>query len=140
MSRSRRSAPAAPTVGPPALASSRLDVANRLRERIERGREILGRQINTNNDLEKAINDLAKWRDYNFDLLKNLFTNEIMYEEYRISCFPSRAAHNEIEGFRIQLEAGSRQVSKLESIAERLELFAEPDSTSPTISVTADAP
>jgi predicted nucleotide-binding protein len=76
--------------------------------------------------METAKTDLTKWRDYNLDLLKQLFTTEAPYEEYRSACLPTRAAYNEVEAFKIQLQTVGNQISKLESIMERLELYPEP--------------
>ncbi|HXP05284.1 MAG TPA: nucleotide-binding protein [Stellaceae bacterium] len=88
---------------------------------------------------EKAIN-LQKWRDYNSDLLKSLFTTEAIYREYRNACLPSRAASNEADAFRVQLETGEGQLSKLESILERLDLYSEPVAETRSLGVAMPAP
>ena len=97
MTRSRRPTAVAPPSGPPALARQRSEVAAHLQGRIELGKGILNRQINTSADMETSKSDLSKWRDYNFDLLKQLFTTEDIYEEYYSAYFPSRMAHNDVE-------------------------------------------
>ncbi len=126
MTRSRRPSVVVPSPGPPALARPRSEVAAQLQGRIERGKEILNRQINTYSEMEASKSDVTKWRDYNFDLLKQLFTTEDLYKEYHSACFPSRVARSDEDAFRVRLETVARQVSKLESIAERLELYPEP--------------
>jgi predicted nucleotide-binding protein len=125
MTRSPRPAAVARSTGPPALTRPRSEVAAQLQGRIERGKGILNRQ-NTYSEREALKTDLTKWRDYNCDLLKQLFTDESLYSEYHSACFPSRAAHGVEDAFTVQLETVPHQLSKLESIVERLELYSEP--------------
>jgi predicted nucleotide-binding protein len=115
-----------PSPGPPALARPRSEVAAQLQERIERGKEILNRQTSTYPEMKASESDAIRWRDYNSELLKRLFTTEDLYKEYRSACFPSRVARGDEDALRVRLETVPRQVSKLESIVERLELYPEP--------------
>jgi predicted nucleotide-binding protein len=115
-------------------------VATQLQGRIQRGQDILNREINTRSDLETTRSEIGKWRDYNLDLLKKLFTTETLYGEYRSTCNPSRAARDEYDAIRVQLETVPCQISKLESILERLDLYPEPGFSSSAASGAALAP
>src|SRR5438309_1826468 len=124
MTRSHRPSAVTPSPGLPALTRPRPEIADRLKGRIELGREILNR-ANTFVGSETLKGDLTRWRDYNFDLLRQLFTSESLYKEYRSTCFPSRMAYGDEDAFRLEMETLSGQVSKLESIMDRLELYPE---------------
>jgi hypothetical protein len=100
MTRSSRSV--AP-LGPLGLTRSRSEVAAELLVRIDLGKAILGR-TNSWNDMVSANADLAKWRDYNIELLKILFTTEEIYIEYRRSSLTRRVARSEQDAVRVQLE------------------------------------
>lgn len=54
-----------------------------LQDRINAGQEILGRQIQTREQLEEARHANADWNSYNSELLKQSFNNE--YNEYKKS-------------------------------------------------------
>ena len=125
MARSSRSIGSAAPLGPLGLTRSRSEVAAQLHDQIDRGKEILGR-INNRHDMASEKDDLVKWRDYNFAILKGLFTTEEIYIEYRGSSHVRRAAHDQQDAVRVQLETAEPQIQKLESILERLELYPEP--------------
>jgi predicted nucleotide-binding protein len=125
MARSPRSIASAAPLGPLALTRSRSEVAAQLQDRIDRGREILAR-MNNWQEMASARDDLVKWRDYNFELLKRLFTTEEIYNEYRSSSHVRRVAYDEREAIQVQLETAEPQIQKLGSILERLELYPEP--------------
>ena len=125
MARSRQPAAPAPALGPPGLAQPRPEVAAQLQERIDKGKELQARPIQSRGDIEAYENDAQKWREYNSDLLVRLFTDDSMKKEYLRSATPSRMAGDEMEVFTIRRETVDRQISKLESIVERLGLYAE---------------
>ena len=125
MARSRQPAAPAPALGPPGLAQPRPEVTAQLQERIDKGKELQARPIQSRGDIEAYENDAQKWREYNSDLLVRLFTDDSMKKEYLRSATPSRMAGDEMEVFTIRRETVDRQISKLESIVERLGLYAE---------------
>jgi predicted nucleotide-binding protein len=100
-------------------------VTAQLQERIDKGKELQARPIQSRGDIEAYENDAQKWREYNSDLLFRLFTDDSMKKEYLRSATPSRMAGDETEVFTIRRETVDRQISKLESIVERLGLYAE---------------
>jgi predicted nucleotide-binding protein len=123
MARSQR--PAAPALGPPALTQLRAEATAQLQERIDKGKKLQARPIQSQGDIETYKNDTQKWREYNSDLLVRLFTDDSMRKEYLRSASASRMAGDEMEVFTIRLETVDSQILKLESIVDRLGLYAE---------------
>jgi hypothetical protein len=78
MARSPKPAAPAPALGPPGLAQPRPEVAAQLQERIDKGKELQARPIQSRGDIEAYENDAQKWREYNSDLLVRLFTDDSM--------------------------------------------------------------
>jgi len=54
-----------------------------------------------------------------------MFTNHDLMHEYDRSCLPSRAARDDFDAAAIQFETFGRQINKIESILERLDLYQE---------------
>ncbi len=125
-----------PALVPLALARPRAEVTAKLRTRIDRGKELQARSIQSHKDREVYKIDAGKWRDYNLDLLLQLYTNESLAREYRRVALPSRAADNEADEFSILEETVDRQITKLKSLVERLELY--PDAV-PAVSASGKA-
>lgn len=131
MARSRQ--PAVPVPAPLVLTRPRGEVAAQLTVRIDRGKELQARPVQTQADLEAYKADERKWREYNFELLRQLFTNESIALEYRRAVTSSRAAFNDVDVYNVTREHVDQNITKLESICERLELYPEPGGT-PVIS------
>jgi predicted nucleotide-binding protein len=126
MARSRQPATPVPAPGLPGLTRPRPEVTARLEERIDKGKELQARQIQSPSDMEVYKNDARKWQEYNSDLLRQLFSNEVIKHEYGRAMLPSRVAHDEMDAFRIlHDERMGNQITKLESIVERLGLYQE---------------
>jgi hypothetical protein len=119
--------PAAPVPAPDrlALARPRAEVTAELQKRIDLGKELQARPIPSHSDMEAYKNDSQKWREYNSELLGHLFPTEATKKEYTSSALPSRMAGDKIEAFKIRRETVDRQITKLESIVERLGLYQE---------------
>jgi predicted nucleotide-binding protein len=115
----------APAPGPPGLTRPRAEVTAQLQERSDRGKELQARAIQSHSDMEAYKNDAQKWREYNSELLAQLFTSEAIQKEYMSSARPSRMARDEVEVFKIRRETVNREIAKLESIVERLGLYQE---------------
>jgi predicted nucleotide-binding protein len=127
VSRSRQPPAPVPPPGPPALTKARADVAAQLQARIDHGRELQARSIQSQADIETYKADERKWREYNYELLRQLFTNETIASEYRRAITSSRIVYSDAEAFELTREHVNQYITKLESILERLELYAEPD-------------
>lgn len=66
-----------------------LQPRNRAREaivsRVDLGSTLRDRVINTSDDLQEARRSEGKWKEFNFELLRRLFTTEEYAAEYRRS-------------------------------------------------------
>jgi predicted nucleotide-binding protein len=136
MTRSRQPANPAVTLDPPALTRSRAEVTAQLQGRIKRGNELQARAILSDSDIEGYEQDAIKWRDYNSDLLRQLFTTDARRQEYQYSAMPSRVAGERLESYVVRRETVNNQIAKLESIVERLDLFRE---TVPAVATPGEA-
>jgi predicted nucleotide-binding protein len=123
--------------GPADLVVLRADAEAKIEERIALGKDILSRPLNSWDELKAAKQDYYKWSDYNTELLKRLFTNASLADEYSqsigfvVAGGPS-SLREDVHDFRDDV---STKVRRLESIKDRLELMAdsaqEPASTKP---------
>lgn len=117
---------AKPPEPPPLALKQPHDVARtRLQERIDKGRQLHGRQVNTGEEAEAFNKEYEKWDDYNGTLLDSLFTNDSLVTEYNWSVSMGLIAYDETMGhkYRRNLEHLSKKIDQLESIFERIELI-----------------
>jgi len=121
---------AAPTPPPPLrLNESREAAREKLTGRIAKGRELLKRQVNSQEEATAFNKDYQKWHDYNETLLGALFTTNSLLTNYRWSV-PSRVIdHDEtaFEQFQALRDALDSRCTFLESILEQLEIIPAPD-------------
>jgi hypothetical protein len=107
------------------LVVSREDATTKIQDRIEKGRDLLNRQLHSWEDLEAAKTDYFRWTDYNAELLKPLFTNESLSSEYAAFYGAIAGTRNrleiEVKGFRDEV---NHKIHRLESIKDRLELIS----------------
>ena len=114
---------AKPPEPPPLALKQPHDVARgRLQERIDKGRQLEGRQVTTGEAFNK---EYEKWDDYNGTLLGSLFTNDSLVTEYNWSVSMGMIAYDEtmFHKYRRNLEHLSKKTDQLESIYERIELI-----------------
>ncbi len=108
----------------PSLVVSREDAAEKFMDRIERGRELLERDIGSWEQLEAVRKDYSKWSDYNDELLRRLFSSGMFADEYSafygavINTSPTLC--EETSDLRRDIQD---KIHRLESIHERLELI-----------------
>ena len=119
--------PTAPPVPQPpvALAYPRLQVEQRIKERIDLGRELQGRSPRTHQELQMFHDDAIKWDDYNEELLKRLFTNDSVSKEYS-QLFVGVLTDSPGKRLQARQEDVARSVRILESVVGRLDLYPEP--------------
>jgi hypothetical protein len=135
MSRSRQQAlygePADPVPSPrlPRLVRPRSEVAAQLGQRINMGKQILGSLPSSIMELSSSADDEKKWRDYNFDLLRAVFTSDAIAREYRGAIPIDVTKYERIDYDHLQNRIAI-QISKLESVLERLALYPEPGTQS----------
>src|SRR5690349_7424034 len=66
----------------PQLLISKAEAKSLLLDRIEKGRELLKSNISSFDILEMERNKYFKWDEYNSQLLKNIFSNSSISEDY----------------------------------------------------------
>lgn len=118
----------------PELVVSRSDAALKIADRIGKGQALLSREIHIWEELKIARTDYFKWSNYNAELLRRLFANNILADEYEAFYGASISPNPTLREDTIDLHDDIKdKIHRLESIAERLELIPEPSST-PTVS------
>lgn len=107
------------------LAVPREEARQRLVERIELGQQLAKEQINTAEALDESKNAYRKWSDFNAELLKQLFTTDALSKEYSWWGMAAIPMGRESLGQMIAKhhESITEKLRRLDSIAERLELY-----------------
>lgn len=107
------------------LVVSKMDAEEKIQNRIDKGNELHKAQINSWEQLEATKKDYYKWSDYNSELLKRLFTNDTLADEY-IGFFgavvggATPSLSEEVHDLRKRIQ---EKIHRLESIKERIELI-----------------
>jgi predicted nucleotide-binding protein len=128
--------PPAPTVKPKTeLLVSGAEARSKLQDRIAKGRGLRSSQSRSPSDFAQLNADVVGWRKYNFELLRQLFSTTDLATEYTRSIFHPPlvmsfagrgSGRNDLADLHTSLD---REVSCLDSIIERLELYpAQPGS------------
>lgn len=109
----------APVLQVPLTEAQRL-----IRERIELGKPILMRTIHDLAGLEEARAEYGAWHDFNRDLLRKIFSNSSISDEY-VQWFGGVVVMNQTLGERIEDYRGDvkEKINRLESIYGRLPLY-----------------
>jgi len=106
-----------------------VEARQKIADRIEKGKAIIQIPVSSEPGLKKVRDDYYKWSDYNHELLKHMFSNESMADEY--SDFfgigvTGKSFYEEVEDFHSDVQS---KIRRLESISERLELIPLADAT-----------
>lgn len=113
----------------PNLQISKEESKLKISERINAGEELLTRTIYSDVDLEKAKTEYRIWSEYNSELLKNIFSDHSLSEEYDRFI---GGAYQLSPPFDVLVQYYrkdvSNKVNRLKSILERLDLYPEPSS------------
>lgn len=108
------------------LQIPRLEVEKRLQERINLGKALLKLSVRNENELKSAGEKKRKWSEYNDELLRRMVGNDEFVNEFHPTAFAIPwgpiPLESRIKGF---FEGTQRDILKLESILERLELIPE---------------
>jgi predicted nucleotide-binding protein len=124
----RRKAPQPEHKGKLELATALDEAENKITERIAKGREIRETPINSPQDLDSAEKIYGKWNDFNVELLKRIFTNDELSEEYTswagsiVMFSGEKSLGKKVSDFYEEID---EKIHRLESMAERLELIPE---------------
>jgi predicted nucleotide-binding protein len=137
----KRSSPQPPARPPLRLRVSPEDAKSRLADRGDKGKKLKDIPILSSENFDAARKEFYKWDSYNQELLKQLFTNEELSDEYAASFSfgggGSRYLPQEIRDFHGEIDD---RVHRLESIAERLELIPLSDDVSKRLDAPSAAP
>ena len=118
----------------PKLRVNREEANQKIQTRIEKGLQLHARQINSDDELEKARAESEKWSDYNKTLLLRFFDNTSIAEDaytdfddsFPIISSRPRPLSDELRWYQ---NAMSSSINSLESIRDQLELYDEPSET-----------
>jgi predicted nucleotide-binding protein len=118
----------------PSLNIPRTDAESKIYDRVTSGNKLLGLSIHGEQDLEAAKAQRKKWNDYNEELLKQLFSSEVVLEDYNRSSMsdPSMMKVSWAQKISIFYEGIYNKIEALESIIKRLEFIPEKIVTSET--------
>jgi predicted nucleotide-binding protein len=104
----------------------REEAKNRIRDRIEKGQQLLQRQIGNEAALDDARVERDKWSDYNVELLRRIVDTEDLAKDYYpmvgFISFDTPPFQVEVRDFYSKVET---YINYLESVLERLELIPE---------------
>ena len=121
----------------PKLRVSREEARQQIEAQIEKGQQLHTQQINSDSELEEARRESRKWSDYNKTLLLKLFDNtsiaEDAYSDFnkiRPILLTSSGPTPLSDRLRRYQNTMSSSINSLESIRDRLKLYAEPSETS----------
>ncbi len=110
----------------PMLIITKAEIADSIQNRIEIGRSILAKPINSQFDFDNLCQEKDKWHRYNVDLLQHSFERDEIATEYKnanaINLTINPSLSERVMYLRRQIEG---LISLLESILERLPLYAE---------------
>lgn len=117
----------------PKLIAKREKAEELIQKQIEKGEQIRDGDIQSPEDLDNSKRQFDRWKSYNKQLLKSIFTNTSIEEEY--SKFVGKSLQMNatleyyIDNFRGDVEDS---ISRLQSVVDRLELIPEASDTSVT--------
>jgi Predicted nucleotide-binding protein containing TIR-like domain len=109
----------------PMLIVARAGAKHQLQTQIDKGKEFLIRPIQTSVDLEAIRQEHSRWDDFNYDLLRAIFSTEEHAQGYRMYGYGGGEFRTLQEGINKLHEDVEYDVNRLESMRDRLGLFAE---------------
>lgn len=106
------------------LLISHDEAAKKINARINLGQELVNRQIPSENEFEKFKADHEKWHKFNLELLRHMFSTQAMANEYENRGGGAFLMNQDWRYWeKREKEEISDEITKLESIVERLELI-----------------
>lgn len=115
------------------------EAQQKIADRIEKGQAIIQIPIGSEAALKQVRGDYYTWSDYNGELLKHLFSNESMAEEYYDHFaigVTGKSFQEEVDDFHSDVES---KIRRLQSISERLELIPLADAVKAPVDIPAVA-
>jgi predicted nucleotide-binding protein len=114
------------------------EAEEKIKSRIDKGRQLLNREINTYEELEEAGNEYSKWSAYNGEMLRQMFDGPQMANEY--------GGHDLLGASTVDVALGEaifevkqythQEILRLESILERLDFYDRDAGTENLVSLT----
>ena len=123
-----KKSPSRPSEPPqrPMLTAPREVAREKLQTQIDKGVELRDRQINSASDLEAAKKEFYRWEEYNYTLLRTLFTTDEFAIQTRIGILGGAVVHQplfkQLEEFHEDLDY---HIDKLVSYKDQLGLIQE---------------
>lgn len=107
------------------LVVTREEAKQRIQDRIDKGRELKGRPVNTPEAYEELKNNYDKWDSFNSELLRRIFTTDEAGKEYDFWGVMSVSMYEESLGEKIAdtYKDIDKKTHRLDSMIERLELI-----------------
>ena len=128
MARKKASRAAQPERQPrPSLVKPRDDVAQKIREQIEKGKEIRTAEVRSEAEFDELKLKRDQWRDFATEYLRTAFSNDSIADEFADihawgGMWMNMSTAELLQSFQ---EGTAKQIGKLESVLGRLELFEE---------------
>lgn len=131
MAKRSRTTPQSPSVRPE-LVQALGEGQELISQQIAKGNEVLAGEIASREELASAGRAFRNWEDYTKELLRRLFTTDELAEEFGapIRMFYSLGPSTINEDIAEFLSDGRTRLRRLESIGERLPLFAPQQASS----------
>ncbi|WP_461481612.1 TIR domain-containing protein [Porticoccus sp.] len=124
----RRKSPPVKEKIPLELAAPREEAKEKLQARIEQGKSLHSKPINTPQELDAEEKAYEKWDSFNKELLKRLFTSDELCEEYSrwvggaVMMMRERYFSEKVSEHQEEID---EKIHRLDSVIERLELIPE---------------
>ena len=118
---------------PPKLIVNEAEASERISKQIDTGKELLERQLSSEQELDKLKRDTRKWTDYNKTLFDHLFDESPLPDWHGKSSLyiMDRSLSEEISDYREKI---SQWINELESIYGQLDIYTElPSNTQQTM-------
>jgi CAP12/Pycsar effector protein, TIR domain len=123
----------------PTLVVAREEARWRLQAQIDKGNELLNREIGSPVKLEEARQEYYRWTDYNFELLRSLFNTDEYARGYRVG-YGGFAGHT---SFSQELQSFYKDVkyytNQIQSIYDRLDIIPESPIVTPSVTIPEDS-
>lgn len=116
---------------PSELKISKKEAEQKLKERIEKGKELLNIQITNELQLDEAKKEYRKWNDYNFEYLRRIFSTDEEATKYKR--YGGGVIHmNPSLGLQVNdyVDDVKEKIHRLDSLVERIDLISLEISTS----------
>jgi hypothetical protein len=113
----------------PVLLGDRADLDGQLGQRLELGHELTSRAVSSHEDMRKLRADFYAWDEVNEQLLRSRFSTAKIAQEYKRVIFGAGNAPNPTVELTWLQEDIATQVRKLESLHQKLDLFASGQAT-----------